>query len=170
MADKNKSKLIIGLSLIIVSFVCVAVILYFIGRANRMNVEKLSSLEVQLANLIAEKAEGQMSQSDFNRVKRTPINEAEFLSRAESIYGKGELDRKEGILWIDRKSSLYMITLGAVNGLKAGSNLSIYEGDTKIGDVAVHTPFDIISYVQPVGKSLVDLNKNYYRVVVKNLP
>src|SRR3989338_494030 len=99
MADKNRLKLIVGLSLILVSFVCVAAILYFMGKTNKENAEKLASLEVQLANLIVEKAEGQMRSADFRRARGEPVSLEDFLSRAEDIYGKEELNRKEGILW-----------------------------------------------------------------------
>lgn len=165
MADKNKSKLIIGFSLIVVSFICVAVMLYFMGKTNQANTEKLSTLEVQLANLMIEKAESQMSESDYARVKRPKIDLDDFKSKAESIYGSAELERKEGIFWVDRKVSVCMVTLGKVNGVESGTVLSLYDGDSLMGKAIVDTTFDIVSYVKPMGKTLKDFDKNYYRVV-----
>ena len=168
MADKNKSKLIIGLGLIVLSYLFVAVILYFMGDANRKNNEKLATLQVQLTNLMSEQSSRELKPADASLTKREPINIDDFLAKAESIYGKAELDRKEGVLWVDRKGGQFMVSLGAVNGLKAGSRLGIYDGDNKIGDVIVQDPFDLVAYVNPVEKSIKDFEKNYYRAASKN--
>jgi len=165
MADKNKSTLIAGISLIVVSFICVAVLLYFMGKANNANSEKLGSLEVQLANLMIEKAEDQMSEEDYAKVKRPKIDAESFMARAESIYGEDELKRKEGVFWIDRKVSVCMVTLGKVNGVEPGTSLNLYDGDILVGKAVVATTFDIVSYVKPVGKPVKDFDKSYYRAV-----
>ena len=165
MADKNKSTLIAGISLIVVSFFCVAVLVYFMGRANKQNSEKLGSLEVQLANLMIEKAENEMSADDYARVKRPKIDTEDFMAKAESIYGEDELKRKEGVFWIDRKVSVCMVTLGKVNGVESGTSLNLYDGDTLVGKAVVDTTFDIVSYVKPVGKPIKDFDKSYYRAV-----
>ena len=139
--------------------------LYFIGASGRQKAEKINSLEVQLANMITQKAEGDLSSSDFGRVKREMIKLEDVLSKADIVYGPQELERKEGILWVDRKASAFMVTLGRVNGVQKGTMLSIFDGDEKIADVTVDFSFDIISYVKLVGKTAEDFEKDYYRVV-----
>ncbi len=166
MADKIKIKLIIGFSLVAVAFICVAAILFFLGGVNQENQEKAAALEVRLANSIAEKADANLNEEDAMRVKRTPVKLEDFLARAESIYGKQEMNRKEGVFWVDRKSSSMMVNLGAVNGLRPGSALGVYEGESKIADVTVVSTLDLISYVNPVEKKLDDFKNNYYRVVI----
>lgn len=164
MTDQNKSKLFLGFSLIFVSFVCIVVVLYFMGENNRKSQAKVSSLEVQLANVIAEKAATQLNAFDLELTRRDPINLDDVLARAESIYGKNELSRTEGVLWVDRKASLMMVTLGQANGLRQGSNLTVFEAKKKIGDVIVDSTFDLVAYVKPIGKTINDFDKNYYRV------
>ena len=164
MADKNKSKLIIGFSFLLGAFLFSVGILYFVGKKNDDNAQKIASLEVQLANMIGEKSRGRLLAKDVGKVTREPIALDDILTRSEKIYGKSELDRKDGILWIDRNSSICLVTLGVVNGLEKGSRLGIFEGDKKIGDCLVDTPLDLVAYVSIVDKSLDDLKNNYYRV------
>ena len=164
MADKNKTILLAGLSLIIFSFLCAAVILYIIGQKNQTNAQKIASLEVQLANSMLEKGQKNLKRSDSVLTGREPINLEDFLAKAQSIYGPQELQRRDGILWIDRKSDQCMINLGIANGLTEGSRLQIYDGDKKLGEVTVEKPLDIISYVKPVDKTLEEFTSNYYRV------
>ena len=165
MPDKNKTTLLVGLSFLFGAFLFSAVILYFMGKKNDDNVNKLASLEVQLTNLIAEKGRGRMLAKDVGRLTREPITLDDVISQSEKIYGKGELNRKEGILWIDRNASICLITLGSVNGLEEGSRLSIWEGDKNIGEADVDIPLDIVAYVKIADKPLSDFKNNYYRVV-----
>jgi hypothetical protein len=164
MADKNKTFLLAGLSLIVFSFFCVAAILYVIGQKNQTDAKRVASLQVELSNLMVGKGRKELKRSDAVLTEREPIDLDEFLAKAETIYGPQELQRKEGIMWIDRKSSQCMINLGVVNGLTEGSRLKIYDGDKTLGEVSVQMPLDVISYVQPVDKTLVDFSNDYYRV------
>ena len=170
MANNSKVKLIIGFSFITAAFLCVAAIAYMMGQSGRAAALRQADLQVQLANLIAEKSENKMQKSDAERIKREPFNMEDFLAHAESVYGEKEKSRKEGVLWIDRQASSLLVTLGAVNGLKKDSRLTVYDGDNEIGEVVVATPFDIISYVQAAGKSAGDFSKDYYRVSAAALP
>ena len=166
MLESNKSKLFVGLICVAVAFLCMVMSLYFAGKGDQSHDKKLASLEVEFANLIAEKAQGQLKSSDAKRVRRQAINLEDFLSRAEAIYGPDELNRKEGVLWVDRQATTSVVTLGAVNGLKKDSRLNVYDGDAKIGEVIVKFPLDVISYTEPVDMSFDDFAKDYYRVVV----
>lgn len=88
-----------------------------------------------------------------------------LLKEAQAIYGDKEKDRKEGYLWIDRKGAQCIITLGALNGLNTGSLVSVYDGNRKIGQVAVDNPMDVISYGHLVDRTMEQLNSDYYRIV-----
>ena len=90
-----------------------------------------------------------------------------LVKEAEKVYGQEENLNKEGFLWIDRKSSLYVVTLGALQGLLPGKHLGVYDGDQRIGQVIVDTPFDVISYVHPAEESKNLFSSDYYRVVVE---
>ena len=70
-------------------------------------------------------------------------------------------------MWVDRKSSKLVVTLGAVNGLLPGKSLAVYKGDEKIGKVKVETAFDVISYVLPEDEGVKQLENDYYRVVIE---
>ncbi len=173
----NKIKIIFGLIFIILAFICVIAVSYFIDQRNKGDVEEIGALQVQLANLIVEKSQPYLSESDQKKVKRDTIELKDVLARAEIIYGDKELNRKDGVLWIDRESSSCMVTLGAVNGLIPGSYLGVYierkrdDGvvvNEKIDDVIVKKTYDIVSYVNPVDKTLDDFDYDYYRVSVKN--
>ena len=164
MADKNKSKLIVGFSFLLGAFLFSAATLYFMGKKNKDNAQKMASLEVQLANMIGEKSRGRLLARDVGKLTREPIALDDVLTRSEKIYGRGELNRKDGILWIDRKSSICLVTLGAVNGLEDGSRLGIFEDDNKIGDCVVDTSLDLVAYVSVVDKPLDGFKNNYYRV------
>ena len=171
MPDKIKLRLIVGLLLITISFICVAVVLYSIGHTTKVRATKVAYLETQLTNLIAEKAAAQMEPADSGRIKKGPVKAEDVLTGAENVYGQEAREKKEGILWVDHKASRYLVTLGAFNGLRSGDQLNIYDGDKLIGEVSVETPLDIIAYVKPVGKMVLeDFDKNYYRVAVKSSP
>jgi len=167
MTNKHKTIQIVGIVLIIIAFACTLMVFYFMGEKQSRNQEKIASFEVELANLVAEKSEPIIRQSDPAWVRREPITLEDFLAHAESIYGEKELNRKEGVLWIDRKTTMCLVTLGVVNGLRPGSTLGIYEGDTRIGEITVDVTHDIISYGKLVQKSLEDFPNNYYKVVIK---
>lgn len=90
-----------------------------------------------------------------------------LVKESEAVYDDKEKSRKEGLLWVDRKTQRFMVTLGAVHGLKNGSLLSVYQGSLALGKVKVDTVFDVISFVSPVEKNL-DLSKqNYYKIVIE---
>jgi hypothetical protein len=70
-----------------------------------------------------------------------------------------------------------MVTLGAANGLVAGSYLGVYEEvadpsgkpvSQKMADVVIEQTYDIVSYVRLVDKSYDDFMKDYYRVTIKD--
>lgn len=170
MAIQNKTKIIVGLFLIIIAFVCGGAIIYFGGQANKANLKRVASLETQLINLISEKAQEELSSGDAKRVQRNAVKVEDLVAKAEVLYSEEERNRRDGVLWIDRKNGTCIITLGAINGLKPGSRLSVYQDSQQIDKITVDTPFDIISYVKPLQKPLNQFDSNYYRVVIENSP
>lgn len=166
MASRNKSKLVIGLILVIIAFVCAVGVLYFMGQKQEDAHQRIASLEVELANIIADQSEPVIRETDLGWVKREPVKLEDYISKAEGLYGDSELLRNEGVLWVDHKSGHFIVTLGAVNALKQGSFLDVYQGDEIIEQIVVDTALDIISYVTPVSKTVDDFDKSYYKVVV----
>lgn len=173
----SKTKILIGLGLVVCAFIAAMAAFYFVNEKADTNLQEVDALQVQLANLIAEKGEKYLSESDRAKVKRERIDIEDVLQRTEKVYGDKELTRKDGILWIDRASSACMITLGAANGLIPGTYLSVYDEaasadgtaiSQKIADVVVEKTFDIVSYVTISGKKFSDFNRDYYRVTVKD--
>ncbi len=164
MPDKNKATLVTGLILIVVSFLLVAGVVYLLNQTSQDREQKTATLEVQLENLMMEKAATELVSADTARVRREPVKVQDAINKTQNLYGDAEAGRKEGVLWIDRAASKYMITLGRVNGLNKGSLLTVFDGDREIAKVSVEAPLDLISYVNPVGKTLSDFSKTYYRI------
>ncbi len=164
VAGKNKSKLIVGLGCIISAFCCIVAVFYFMGKTHMASQEKIAALEAKIAELTTGAAPSGTSSAKTGSV---PMKLDDLLTEAQKIHGVTEKDRTEGLLWIDRKSDSYIVTLGALNGLQKGSQLSVYDGTQKMEVVNVDQPFDIISYVNPPKLSS-NLNNHFYRVVVED--
>src|SRR3989338_5823419 len=144
--DNNKIKLLWGVFFIAAAFVCIVATFYFIGQAAGQADKRTLALPNVPAASAAMKLKG-------------------LVKKAEAVYGSAEKARKEGSLWLDRRSNNFIITLGALHGLRQGSELSIYDGSNKIDTASVETPFDVISYVKPVKNSPDSFTGGYYRVV-----
>lgn len=89
-----------------------------------------------------------------------------LIEEARKTYGKKEAGKTEGLLWVDRKGKKFVVTLGAIHGLKLGEELVIYDGQEKLGQMKTRAVFDVISYAQPMSVSDI-FRKDYYRVVLK---
>jgi len=88
-----------------------------------------------------------------------------LVDEAKGVYSSSEKEKKEGYLWVDNTSSNYVVTLGVVNGIFAGDDLTVYDGNKEIGRVTIDTAFDVISYVAVNVDLIKILKKDYYRVV-----
>ncbi len=168
MALPNKTKLMIGIFCVVTAFVCIGAIFSIMGNANLQDQKKIASLEVQLTNLIAERASGRMSAAEASRAKGRTLTVQDLVEKASGLYSEEEKKKKEGFLWIDREGKTLLVTLGALNGISPGSKLSVYDGDKKVETLTVESIFDVVSYVKPSKRSVDDFKDNYYRVVLEN--
>lgn len=162
MDQQYHNKIFIGLGFIISAFVCILVVFYFVGQTNNISQEKISRLESQLTDSIINEDKGQ-------GVEINPVGEIKLrkiVETARDVYGANEINRRQGILWIDRGNSLPVITLGALNGLEAGQQLSVFDDTQKVGEAVVETLFDVVSYVRLVHKRIDDFDGDYYFVAV----
>ena len=168
MGKISLKKLFTGLGLIFLAFF-ILLVSFYVTKVKPELAFRKSVKNKKLSAQVAKVQERVQAIKDEQREVQPPgmISLKNIVKESESLYGQSEKNRKEGYLWIDQKSSQYVVTLGAVNGLKPGSRLSVYDGDTKIGQVMVDTPFDVISYVQPVNNLQSSLTSDYYRVVIE---
>lgn len=160
MGISKKSKILFIVFLIMTISLGVATGVWLSQRNARLELKE-AELAAQESRLALEPSE------EINPLAADEVPLDRVLEAAQKVYSPSEKDRTEGFLWIDRKASHLIVTLGAMQGLKPGSRLSIYEGEQKIGQVIVNTPFDVISYVQPVETSMDQLKNDYYRAVME---
>ena len=165
--DPNKKRLITGLVLIICAFICILGLFKFMVDFQKVNVDKIDALEVNLQNLKIEREKTSEELESLKKAPPKPINLEDIVRESQKVYGVEEKNQKQGYLWIDRQTSTYLVTLGALNGLHPGSRLGIYSGNDKIGQAVVETPLDVISYVRPMGKKLDEFESDYYRVEIE---
>jgi hypothetical protein len=92
----------------------------------------------------------------------------DLIRHAESVYDSEEQSRREGYLWVDRATSRYVVTLGALNGVLPGRYLTVYDDARKVGRVKVDSAMDVIAYVHPSPATETFLTRKYYRVVLED--
>ncbi len=88
-----------------------------------------------------------------------------LMNHSKGLYGSDETVRREGTLWVDQEGKKLVVNLGALNGLKAGEGLSVYDHDLQAGRVRVVDVFDVVAYVEADGSLEGPMDKSYYRVV-----
>lgn len=161
----DKRKILVGIVFIVLALLGIVGIFYLMVDAQRQGIQEADSLKEKIAILSDEKAlvvervarlEGEVGES---------LNLGRLLEEANQVYDEKEKNRREGHLWVDRKTRTIVVTLGALNGLRPGSLLKVYDGDDFVGTVTVETSLDVISYAKPHRKFLNQYEKDYYRVV-----
>lgn len=143
MAKKNIQKIFLGIVLIILAVGGVAAAFYLLETKPRFWAQRPAELR------ISESA----SATDI-------VSSSEVLQDVDTNHS----GKKEGFLWVDRKSSQLIVTLGKLNGIAQGRQLIVYEGANRIGEVVVDAAFETVSYVHAVGKIMNLLENTYYRV------
>ena len=163
MGKKNLKKIFLGLLLIIFAFFLVTACFYLLEVRPEIEARK----QAQMKEISVQKAKIEQRAKEIQKAKKQEgtIRLESLVKRAEAVYDKSEKSRQEGFLWIDRESSRFVVTLGAVHGIMPGNYLTVYEEGKKIAQVAVDTCFDVISYVHPIEKSSDFFNKDYYLVI-----
>ncbi len=147
---KNMKSIIVGITCIILAIFC--------GMTSFYLLEVKPELQKREAARLKEEAE--------LKAHAETINLKTVLKQSQEIYSLEERDNRQGLMWVDRKTSKFIVTLGAMNGLSKGSMLSVYDGNNKVGEVEVEVALDSISYVRPDEPSAV-LNNDYYEVRIE---
>jgi len=166
MAGFHKKNLLIGLGCLLAAFLCLVGVFYFLLNDQRARQETIQSLEEHLLAAQTEQDLAEKENMDLKDRVGSSIYLENLLAESAQRYGEDERSRREGILWVDHKAGTLLVTLGALNGVAAGSRLTVLDGDDEIGFVRVETPLDVISYVYPVNQSVDIFEKEYYRVVL----
>jgi len=166
MTENNKKIFILGLELIVAAFIGLSIVFYYLGYLDIKSKVEIGDLSSQVTSLELERKKTVNELMDV-KGKLNTIELDAILDKAEKIYTPKERESKEGLLWVDTESSIYVITLGALNGIKPGDKLKVYDGDKNVGEVVIDTALDVISYVTPVSKSLRELENKYFRVSVE---
>ena len=173
MPKRNFKKILIGFFLLVIAATSGLTAFYYLkvkpelaSREEELSasVEKMKSTATMVKQTVSESKDKQKS-GTAETTKASGMNLKSIVDRAKSTYSEAEQKRKEGYLWIDRANSKFIVTLGAVQGLLPGDYLTVYDGDKKIGQVTIETPFDVTAYVRPLGESADLFKKNYYHVV-----
>lgn len=191
MSKKNFKKIFFGLILIVVAVFFVFEAFYYwkvkpqVDAQQQMAAKKSSAQNIKLDNVEKRVAELKKAQSSSpakpaaveTKKAQLPaqpqtaspppkkITLESLVQASQKVYGPDEAQKSEGSLWVDRGSSKYVVTLGALNGVLPGKTLSVYSDNQKIGQVVVDTAFDVISYVHPTEGSFSVSSGDYYRVV-----
>ncbi len=165
MANQNKT-IFYGLIFIVAAIVVWAVMMGSSSKEKNTTRKELSEMKSQMGKLAEENEALRTKMTTTELAAKGPVKLDSLVERAQSLYGDTESKRTSGYLWIDRKTEYMIITLGALNGLRPGSKLNVYDGDRVIDSVTVDLPFDIISYVKSQS-SIDQYSKDYYRVALE---
>ncbi|MCB9747324.1 MAG: hypothetical protein H6755_02850 [Candidatus Omnitrophica bacterium] len=169
MGQKNIKKIFIGIIFLAIAGLCLGVAWNLLREsASSAAIIPPENLPSKIVNEVVdnrEKTVEPQSEPARESERSDSIDLAILVKNAQTLYGQEEIDRKEGVLWIDQEQSRFVITLGAVQGLVKGSELSVYNGNKAIGKVKVETLLDVVSYVEPI--DIEELMKdNYYNVII----
>lgn len=168
MSKRNVKRIIIGLVLIIGAIGAALMAFYYLEVKPTLEQEYQES---PLSSVITVAPSAKVEAPQPARVVE-PLKPAVVKQSAEkpviktvekSVVSQG---KKEGFLWVDKKSSKFVITLGASQGVVAGERLIVYNNNNqKIATVVVNDVYDAIAYVTPLDTTSQSFPQDYYRVV-----
>ncbi|MFC1510130.1 hypothetical protein ACFL49_00515 [Candidatus Omnitrophota bacterium] len=75
-----------------------------------------------------------------------------------------EVSLQEGLMWVDRKESKLIVTLGNEHGVSVGDHMAVFQDGKEVGFVQVEKTLDVVSYVSPKLETKFDLTQDYYQV------
>lgn len=148
---KNTKSIFTGIIFIILAFSC--------GTTSFYLLEVKPKLE--------KKEEARLKKEADLKARQETISLKTVLKQSQGIYSLEEQAQREGLMWVDHKTSRFVVTLGAIHGLVKGSILSVYDGNKRIGEVKVESALDAISYVSPDNQFRSLLNNDYYEVRIE---
>lgn len=162
MPKRNVKKIIIGLILIIGAIGAALVAFYYLEVKPTIEEENIKQPVIPAVVTVVPKA------VESPRAMETPVKrpvESPVVQKPEKPVVNILQGKKEGFLWVDKKSSKLVITLGALEGVVSGERLNVYDNNQKIGVVVVSDVYDAIAYVMPLNESSISFPHDYYRVV-----
>jgi len=163
----GKKQIVAGFGLIAVAFAGVIFLFYVNVNAQSAKEAEVKDLKQHLALISTEKEILDRKSDALEKEIGRVLDLDKVIKASEEINEGKETDRKEGSLWINRKTSSYLVTLGALNGVTKGSRLAVYDGDNKFTTVKVTMALDVVAYVEPIDKKSKDFLKDYYTVKVE---
>jgi len=193
MPKRNLKKIFLGVVLILISIFGLVTAFYFLevkpelDSRDQAKAKKLVAHEQVISKrakviqeeegindpelIVKKKKPSQVDQSAQAK-KKEPVEEESLslkslVEEAKTKYTEREQNEVEGSLWVDRNTDKFIISLGAINGLRPGDELAVYDDDKHLGHIVITTAFDVISFVSPVETTIDLTKKDYYRVLIK---
>jgi hypothetical protein len=160
----GRKSLGVGIFFLLVSFCSAGGMVFLLMENLSRRKEEVQLLQEKIDVVSEEKDRIQQDNRELAAQLGSSVSVDKIISEAEKIYSDDVKSAKEGYLWVDRSSSNWIVTLGALNGLAAGSRLGVYNGDEKIATVEVSVPLDVISYVLPTDTLKNQYKQDYFRV------
>ena len=163
----NKTILFLGLLFMVLAFGCVIGVFYQIYDDHERKTQEVKEMKEELVAVDAKKIVAERQVQELAVKVGQGIQFDRLLAAAEQKYGEEERQRREGDLWVDRDSGDWVITLGAINDIKEGDRLRVYDaGKKQIGVVVADSVLDVVSYVHTV-EDRGQYKENTYRVAVE---
>lgn len=170
MAKKDIKRIFLGVVLIILAVISAAAAFYFLETKPQIWGDKLSAAKRGSPPARARTQTGPPAQAQADREggAAASLDRGEpSLEEGAVVYEKKNQKHKEGFLWVDHKSSQYVLTLGRRHGLETGRQVGVYDGLSRVGEVTVDQAFEGTSYVHPSQESLDLSGSDYYRAVAE---
>lgn len=166
-ASDSRKQIIVGLGFIAAAFLGAVFLMYVSVNAQSAKESELNDTTRKLSRVKSENEQA-MGRIETLQSERGRVMDLEkIVKTSEEIHGDKEAARKEGSLWINRKTGNCLVTLGILNGVTKGSRLGVFEGKVKIATFSVTSALDVVSYAEPVDKKIEDFSKDYYQVKVQ---
>jgi hypothetical protein len=181
MGKPNLKKVFLGLFLIVFALFSAVTAFYFLEVKPKMQARqarKARQTKIKTMKMPADReiklnekaaAETVRVNESVKPPARTVTKEKESKNSQPQIvleeYSESERNRREGTLWIDKATGNYVATLGAVQGIKSGDRLDVYDGEQLIGAVEVKSMQAVFSFVQPVNDAIERSGKKYFSVL-----
>lgn len=163
-AVDGKKQIIAGLVFICASFLGAVFLLYLTVNAQSAKEFEVKDLNEKLLLVSTEKEAAASQAQAFKSQVGRALDLEKVVDASQKVHGEKESDRKNGSMWINRKTGSWMVTLGVLNGVTKGSRLGVFDGKNKIATLKVISALDVVSYVEPVDKEIGDFERDYYEV------